>query len=639
MSLFFGLWERDGRPVAREELKAMQQALAHLPADATTIWQEGDFGSGVLRQYQTPESPFEVFPQQSSCGRHTIIAHARLDNRDALLRLFNISPEQEPVTADTALLVMAYDRWGDAFVERLAGDWSCVVRRHDQRRLLLAMAPTGNGALFYSAKGPCFAFSSAPHGLLALPWISRTPDLKALGLFMSGALDQISGNSFFKNIHALPPAHVLIVEPDRLELRRYWRPERRMSLRLKDDREYYHAFLEQYQRAVTCRLRSYQGIGATLSGGLDSGSVVALAARALRSEGRTLPVFSAVPHFSLNNCVPVGRCGDETPSVLATAEMVGNLEVNLLRSSNLTPAGSIATLTSANGAPVYGAMNCFWMHDILMQARQRGLRVLLTGQGGNGTVSWAGSNYCWDYLDGTSVHAFRSLSGWLLGHGRCRAGKILLRGMLPIAVLRGIMHLRGQVSPSQEFHVYTPLSREFMDSLPLKTHFGRLDTLLLRGSRKMRQGLIEATISNSGRFWYLTGAAHGVAVRDPTLDKELIDFLFSLPEDQYSNSSENRRLIRHAMADFLPEKVRYPTERGLQGADIIHRIRSSADEIFTTLTSLEQNNPACAMLDLVAMRNLTTRSLADISPELTLLSGTVVCSGLSLGLFLKSYMD
>lgn len=633
MSLFFGLWEWDGRPVTDADLAVMQQAHAHVPSDARGIWQDGDFGSGIICQYQTPESPYEIFPQQSRCGCHTIIAHARLDNREELLRLLAVPAERQRVTPDTTLVSMAYDCWGEAFVERLAGDWSCVVRSKDQRRLFLALAPTGNGALFYATKGSRFAFSSTPHGLLALPWLSRTPDLQALGLYVSGALDQVSGSGFFKDVHALPPAHILVVEPDRLALRRYWRPERRTSLKLKDDREYYQAFLEQYQRAVTCRLRSYRGVGATLSGGLDSGSVVALAAKALRSSGSTLPVFSAVPNYSLNGCVPAGRCGDETPYVQATADMVGNVAVHFLRSATLTPTGSIGALTAINGAPVIGAVNSFWMHELLMQAHQQRLRVLLTGQGGNGTVSWNGSNYCWDYLgDPTSV---LPMIQWLRGQGIARGGKSLLRSMLPIGALRGIMLLRGQSAASHGFLTHTFLRQEFMDTIPLREHFDRLDTLVMHNSRQMRQALIETTVSNGGKFWSLAGAAHGVDVRDPTMDKELIDFLFSLPENQYHRSNENRRLIRHAMADLLPHTVRYPEERGLQGADIIQRIRASADEVFATLTRLERHDVVCGVLDLDAMRCLAVRLLDESSPELTLLCGSLLCRGLSVGLFLN----
>jgi hypothetical protein len=223
---------------------------------------------------------------------------------------------------------------------------------------------------------------------------------------------------------------------------------------------------------------------------------------------------------------------------------------------------------------------------------------------------------------------------WLIGSGK--AGKMLLRGVLPTGVLKGLAVLRGNSLPSRGFLTHTPLRREFLASLHLETHFDRLDALVLRGSCGMRTGLIEATIGSAGRFWYLTGVAHGVEVRDPTTDKELIEFLFSIPEDQYLRNNEKRRLIRHAMKHLLPHEVCNPAERGLQGADIIYRIRENAEEIFETLATLEQHDLARETLDLGAMRRLVVRALNEASPELTQLCGTVVCRGLSVGLFLTN---
>jgi asparagine synthase (glutamine-hydrolysing) len=638
LSAIFGILGRDGRPVPGEHLNLMLRAHSHLPADASALWLDNEIGFGIIRRYHTPESPHEVFPQYSNCGRHAMVSHARLDNREELFRQLEVPNYLKTVTPDTALMAMAFERWGDATVEHLAGEWAFAVWSQESRRLFLALAPTGNGALFYNDEGPYFAFSSTPHGLLALPWVSKTPDLKALGFFLTGAMEKVSGSGLLMGIRALPPAHFLTVVHGRVETRAYWRPAEIAPLELRDDGEYIEAFLEQYRRAVTCCLRSYHGIGATLSGGLDSGSVVALAAENLQREGRTLSTFSAVPRFGLDDCASAGRSGDETPYILATAKAAGNVEVNLMRSEVISPVAGITAAIEACAAPVLGAVNCFWMHDILTQAQQRNLRVLLTGQGGNGTVSWSGSRYFPDYLDVSSVdRALRSLTRFFAGQGINKGFRMLLRGLLPVPSILTLKRFRGRPSPSKQFMNYSPLRSDFAASLDLNEYFDVMDTLILRGSKRVRQILIESASRFSGRFWYLSGAAHGVDVRDPTMDKELIEFLLSLPEEQYKRNSEERGLIRRAMAGLLPQEVAYSRERGLQGADIIHRIKESADEVFEELAGLEQCPPAREILDLGSMRNVALRTLNEISPDLTMLCGSVLCRGLSAGLFLKRY--
>ena len=502
MSLFFGVWGRDGRPAESRDLDLMRQAHAQWPSDASALWQAGEIGLGRIQRYHIPEAPYEVFPQASACGRHTMVSYARLDNREELLDLLKLPREQRAVTPDTTLLLLAYQRWGEACVEHLAGDWACAIWSPQERRLFLAIAPTGNDALYYSSQGSRFAFSSTPQGLLALPWVSKAPDLRAVGFLFLGAADMIAGSGFFKEIAALRPGHVLVADADRLEIRRYWQPQVRSSLRLKDDREYFEAFQAQYRRAVTCRLRSYHGVGATLSGGLDSGSVVALAAQALKAEGRTLPAFTAVPRFDLEHCISARVCGDETPYVQATAEMAGNVEVNFLPSAELTPAGSIAALTKVYGAPIFGAANSFWMLDLMQAVQRNGLRVLLTGQGGNATVSWNGSSDLWDYLDGSSpAQAWLAMARWLRGHGIVGAGKIVIRGALPTAARLGMARLQGHRTPAQAFVTYSPLRREFMETLSLKQHFDSLDAMIVRGSSKIRLLMLEASCSLAGRSW------------------------------------------------------------------------------------------------------------------------------------------
>lgn len=638
MSIIFGLVGRNGQPVAGEELGGMQKPYLPIPADGSFLWREGEIGLGVIQRYDTPESTSEVFPQHSRCGRYTFISHARLDNREELLRCLEIPPDRASLTPDSTLLALAYERWEDGFVDHLAGDWVTAVWVRDRRRLLIAMGPTANCALFYTSTGSHFAFSSTIHALLTLPWVATTPDLNVLGYFLSGAADRVLKSSFLRGIHALPPAHLLVLERERMNTLRYWSIDQVQPLRLRDDREYIDAFLEKYRKAVTRRLRSYRGGGATLSGGFDSGSVVALAAEAIRPEGRSLPVFSAVPRFDFAGCIPANRCGDETPYILATAETAGNVEVNFLRSDAVTPVSGIMALTEAAGSPIFGAVNCFWMHDLLLSAQQRGLGVILTGQGGNGTVSWNGSRYFWDYLNTPSTgQAFGALVRWLRGQGSLKFGMLLLRGVVPVAGFRALMRLWGQPSPSEAFLSDTPLKREFITSLHLKDHFHRLDSLCLQASRKLRHGLIEFTNGLGGRYWYQFGMPYGVDVRDPTMDKELLEFLLSIPEEQYNRENEDRRLIRHGMASLLPGRVRYAAERGLQGADIIHRIRNSADEVFAVLNSLEKSHLARESLDLDAMRRVAVRTMRELSPDMTRLCGTVLCRGISAGLFLKRY--
>ena len=132
-------------------------------------------------------------------------------------------------------------------------------------------------------------------------------------------------------------------------------------------------------------------MGVALSGGLDSGSVTALAARALGETGKRLTAFTAIPIYDTSGTVGPKRFGDETHFASATAAFWPNVDHHLLDSAGVTPIEGIRRVLAIMPEPAHAASNYFWIVDLLAQAKAHGLGTLLTGQGGNATVRWTGA--------------------------------------------------------------------------------------------------------------------------------------------------------------------------------------------------------------------------------------------------------
>ena len=147
---------------------------------------------------------------------------------------------------------------------------------------------TGPGASSPSprSRGPSWCCRRRPiASTRAASPISWSPQLEGI--------DKTS--TFFEEVYRLPPAHALTVTPEGVRLRRYWTLEPGPELRLPSDEAYAEAFLEVFTEAVRCRLRGAGPVGSMLSGGMDSGSVVAVARGLLAEAGQgPLPTFSAV---------------------------------------------------------------------------------------------------------------------------------------------------------------------------------------------------------------------------------------------------------------------------------------------------------------------------------------------------------
>ena len=137
-------------------------------------------------------------------------------------------------------------------------------------------------------------------------------------------------------------------------------------------------------------MRSAHPVGCLLSGGLDSSSVSALAARALAEKNERLAAFTGVPRRGFDGAVPAGHYADETPYVEAIARAVGNIDVSYVENDRCNDFAELERFFIALEGPVRNPTNFGWMLAILRLARAQGRRVLLGGFHGNCTISWNG---------------------------------------------------------------------------------------------------------------------------------------------------------------------------------------------------------------------------------------------------------
>ena len=386
----------------------MQDAMAFWGIDGASQWKSAEIGLGCQYQVSTPEAAGERLPLHDIPSGLTITAGARLDNRLELLGQLGIKDGSIRFTlSDSEIILRAYQKWGEDCVGRIDGDWHFAVWDERAHKLFLARDPQGNTGLYYYHNSRFFAFASTKKALLALDAIPKNPDL----LRISQVLTAWPGDgilSGYEDILRLPPAHRMTITSESARADRYWFPEHISELKLKTDDEYLEAFLDTFTQAVSTRLRGGQPIGVTLSGGLDSGSVTALAASILRENGKTLTAFTSAPLSDPSQFVDPHRTGDETQLAQATAQKAGNVDHILIRSEEITPLAGIERMLWVHDEPGHAAGNQFWIAAILEAARQRGVRILLTGQMGNATISWpGGGENLWPLLMSGNLPNFR----------------------------------------------------------------------------------------------------------------------------------------------------------------------------------------------------------------------------------------
>lgn len=609
---------RAGDPQAL--LPAMAAAMAHWGPDGGGLWQDGCCSLGQRLLFNSPESVYEHLPRWVEEAGLAFTAEARIDNRDELCDRLAVPHADRPTTPDSELMLRAYLHWGEACPDHLLGDWSMAVWHPEERKLFLARDHHGNTGLFYWQHAGGIAFASAPEALYAMGAPKRLNELYLAQLLVSWFAYH-GPQTIHLDIQRLPPAHAMVVTPQGTCSWRYWRLEDTPELHLPSLEDYAQGLLEVYDEAVRCRLRSYRPVGVTLSGGLDSGSVTALAGRALGRQGRRLAAFTAAPLYDTAAAVGPDRFGDETALAAATAAFCGNVDQHLVDSAQVTPLAGIRRGLAVLQAPTHAAGNQFWILDLLDQARALGLGALLTGQGGNATVSWTGAPEL------RSTLAAWRVGGWKAG----------LRRSLPPWALRPLLRLRYRRLDWSGTAIAPDFARR-MELAPRRLAAIGHDISLAESWRRpedMRHAIILPGATHLGDLWSRQGAAAGLEVRDPTVDKRVMAYTLAVPDAVFGpQDGLDRRLLRSALAGLLPDAVRLNQQRGRQAADLRGRLLAGREEVEAALETMTAP-PAAAYVDASKMRRAWADLQEQATPSATHRAGTILLRGLMAGLFLS----
>jgi asparagine synthase (glutamine-hydrolysing) len=389
LSGFYGIYRFDGAPVSPDVLARMRDAMAYYGPDGGASRIDGSLGMGHLLLKINPEDTFETQPVTGRRG--LVVTSARLDNRSELLDSFDVPAADAPQVSDGHLVSLAFDRWGDEVCAHLQGDWALAAWDRAERKLLLARDAFGSSTLYFHQGHGFIAFASSLKALLALPGVKKEPDpLRLAQVLVSWQHD--ADRTAYLGFSRLVWAQALAIGPlGDTRNWRYWSPEGREPLRYRRDEDYVAAFLEHYSRSVQNCLRTSKPVAAKLSGGRDSGSVVALAAPLLAAQGKELTAYTSVPLMSPDGA-PKGRLGNEWDCAHETSVLAGvNVRHIAVDSQNCGVIQGIDRFLDLHDGPSHAAGNHYWLQAISEMAARDGACVVLVGSMGNATVSWNGN--------------------------------------------------------------------------------------------------------------------------------------------------------------------------------------------------------------------------------------------------------
>jgi asparagine synthase (glutamine-hydrolysing) len=604
MSAVAGVALLSGGHVSIHDLEPVVESLrARGAAFATEKTDGACFGRSSESQVFLSASP--------GSGSVLISAAARLDNREELADSLGVSSRDPRFLPDDHLVVKAFERWGEACLNHLSGDWCLAAWSASSRRLFLARDHFGNTALYFARIGERVGFSSSLASLLALPWLPRRLNEVYLASLMTGEPGAPPASTAYLEISRLPPAHAVTIEGDQQRLVRYWRVEATPDAGPAPIAQQTEVLRETLRAAVRSRLPAKVRVGSMLSGGIDSGAVTAFAAQELHGQNRRLTAFTSVPAFATGASRRSLVSVNEGPSAAALANAFAAIDHVLVSADGVSPLAGARRGLALLGEPLGASGNYGWITALMAEAQARGITVLLTGQIGDFVMAGRPPEASWhrDLLTGRyRALAKRVAPSWLR--------RLQRAGWNP---------RRLKENPWRRFSV-------------VNTQFA-VD--VLGGQRMLDRDqdsgpdswIVSRATSYFGAIWQALGAAYGLRVLDPLQDRRVMELMFSRPRPA-GHEMADRWLFRQALTGVLPEPVRLSRRKHIQSADLVERLTASWAEVEDALAAAEASPLARRCLDLPYCRELAASLLTDQSADRARQRAFVLIQGLMMAQFL-----
>jgi asparagine synthase (glutamine-hydrolysing) len=276
-----GFIHLDGTPASPPILQKMTDAIAHRGPDGEGQWIEGNMGIGHRRLAIIDLSPAGHQPMISADHRYVLSYNGEIYNFRELRSELEAAGYWFRSRTDSEVVLNALAAWGTKALDRFNGMFALALWDRKEHTLLLARDRYGIKPLYYAQSGTAFAFGSEVKALLAHPAFRAELDKEALVEYFTFQ-NFFTDRTLFKGVRLFPAGYWGTFTTDEgLQVHRYWDYEFQEPENPASEEEYIQELDRLFRQAVSRQLVSDVDVGAYLSGGMDSGSITALAAQQL----------------------------------------------------------------------------------------------------------------------------------------------------------------------------------------------------------------------------------------------------------------------------------------------------------------------------------------------------------------------
>ena len=532
----------------------MADSLAHRGPDGEGFWINKDHSVGfahrrlsIIDLSQAAAQPMHYLQQYS------IVYNGEIYNYIELKRELKKSGYHFNTESDTEVILAAYDCYKERCLQYFDGMFAFSIWDEKEQCLFAARDRFGEKPFYYYTEKNVFAFASEMKGLWAAG-IDKSIENKMILNFITLGYVQNPVNksqTFYKSIFSLPPAHFLKFYPknDHCTIEHYWDIDKQAQIKISEEAavKTFDTFL---YTAVNRRLRSDVPVGASLSGGLDSSSIVYYIKKQLDGDRNNLKTFSAIfPGFEKDEQKYIRQVSAqfkiENFTVTPTADtLIKDFEKLCYHQEEPFPSASI-----------------YAQYKVFELAKKQNIKVLLDGQGADEMLAGYHKYVHWYLQEMVSRNKFS---------GAAKERRLLHKNHVDFHWnIKNMMaaFLPSHASIALEKKEYNKIihnndvTKNLMGYLKGREWEGIHKPVVTKLNDILYFNTVQNGLEELLRYSDRNAMAHGREVRLPFLYDEMVKFVFSLPSSFKIKNGYTKYLLRKLMENKLPQNIVWRTDK------------------------------------------------------------------------------
>ena len=570
-----------------EQLSLLESSLKHRGPDASGRYVAPDNDMALIHTRLSIQdiSSAGNQPMVSSCKNFVLSYNGEIYNFKKLKAGLIKKSYRFYGKSDSEVVLNLFIEYGISFLEMLEGDFAISIWDKKLSRLLIARDRMGVKPLYYYNSNSTFAFSSEISNLLDIIITKKDINLESVKSFLSYLW--IPGNNhLISGVKKLPPGNAMWIGQNNCIEQVSWTslPHINQNYKVLNKKQAISNVRENIKKAVYEQLVSDVPVGAFLSGGLDSSSIVYFAKEKIRN----FQCFTINTSNTIENGVE-----DDLPYAIKVAKHL-NVNLNIVDFDLKNIERDLNLITKLNGEPIsdLSILNSYY---ICRDAREKGIKVLLSGTGGD------------DIFSGYRRHSIAKVDSLInyiprpIKNVIKYSNKFLDNRNILFRYLNKIASGVNYTDNERIVNYYRWLDNDSITYLfkkefreEIKQSFDN-DPIIKFIKQRNESSTLSKMLAIEQKFFLAdhnliytdrTSMANGVEVRVPFLHKSLVDLAATLPDDLKLNRFKTKWIFRKAMEGHLPHDIIYRKKTGF-GAPVRIWIKNEFREMIRDLLSNE----------------------------------------------------